>query len=309
MSWRPQRWLSDIGDRINCTPPSNRSVNTGALCLWTAQKIHESAYDKQKMASAVANLHSGNNARFNAEVLSWDSRPFVHEASAGAAKAIRSRLDAQETPQDGYQVLEIGCGTGILSFLLAKDERIKRIVAVDAAEGMINVLKTKIAKDQEVGHKLFPLAILLEDPEDPALPPAESGQGTQKFDLITSHLVLHHIPDLKSVLETMYRCLAPGGSVMLTDFENVSDESRRFHPAAKMDGVARHGINASEMTDLMKDVGFLDVDVKAHWIMDKTVEKYPGEFEKEHGAKTAREFSDLGETMKFPFVLCYGVKG
>ncbi|KXT18306.1 hypothetical protein AC579_973 [Pseudocercospora musae] len=245
------------------------------------------------MASAVANLHSGNNARFNAEALSWDSRPFVHEASAGAANAIRARLDRLQTPEAGYEVLEIGCGTGILSFMLARDERVRRIVCVDAAEGMINVLKTKVEKDKEVGEKIVPLAILLEDAEDMALPPAANGNGRQKFDLITSHLVLHHIPNLKSVLETMYACLAPGASVMLTDFENVSAESKSFHPASKMDGVARHGINAKEMSEVMKSVGFQQVDVRAHWTMDKTVERYAGEFGKEDGAKTAQEFSKL----------------
>ncbi|KXT00221.1 hypothetical protein AC578_7017 [Pseudocercospora eumusae] len=254
------------------------------------------------MASAVANLHSGNNARFNAEALSWDSRPFVHEASAGAARAIRARLDKLQRPEGGYEVLEIGCGTGILSFMLARDERVRRIVAVDAAEGMINVLKTKVEKDKEVGEKIVPLAILLEDAEDMALPPAATGNGRQKFDLITSHLVLHHIPDLKCVLETMYGCLARGGFVMLTDFENVSAESQRFHPASKMDGVARHGINAKEMTELMEGVGFQDVDVRAHWTMDKTVEKYEGEFGREDAGGT-----NVGETMQFPFVFpAYG---
>ncbi|EME88603.1 uncharacterized protein MYCFIDRAFT_209855 [Pseudocercospora fijiensis CIRAD86] len=262
------------------------------------------------MASAVANLHSGNNARFNAEALSWDSRPFVHEASAGAARAVRTCLDELQAPEKGYEVLEIGCGTGILSFLLARDKRVRRMVAVDAAEGMINVLKTKVEKDKEVGDKIVPLAILLQDPEDAALPSAATGNGRQKFDLITSHLVLHHIPDLKSVLETMYGCLAPGGCVMLTDFENVSSESKRFHPASKLDGVARHGINAKEMGALMKSVGFQNVDVRAHWTMDKIVEKYEGEFGKEDdGAKTAQELGKLGETMQFPFVLCYGMKG
>lgn len=158
------------------------------------------------MASAVANIH-GVNSRFNAEALSWDSRPFVHEASLAASQAITSRLPKLALPEDGAQILEIGCGTGILSTLLCHHSKVARIVAVDAAEGMIDVLKTKLElqKNDVSKRKILPLALLLEDPEDPALPPNPAGrQGRRKSNIITSHLVLHHIPDLRSVLQKMY---------------------------------------------------------------------------------------------------------
>jgi ubiquinone/menaquinone biosynthesis C-methylase UbiE len=252
------------------------------------------------MASAVSNLHAGNS-RFNAEAAAWDSRPFVHEASKGAADAILARLKDVPSPSDGLQVLEIGCGTGILSFLLAANSRVARIVAVDAAEGMIDVLKEKLRRPGAPGN-ILPLALLLEDPDDAALPSGPDG-GRQKFDFITSHLVLHHIPELRPVLQTMYGCLKPGGRLMLTDFEDFGPKAKRFHPASKMDGVARHGINATEMKALLEDVGFDDVEVKPHWTMNKRVEKFDGEFgDNGHAA------DGLGEIMQFPFVLCYGVK-
>ena len=90
---------------------------------------------------------------------------------------------------------------------------------------------------------------------------------------------------------------------MLTDFEDFGPEAKRFHPASKMDGVARHGINAKEMTELLQEVGFEDVDVKPAWTMKKTVEKFEGEFGKEGVCEDG-----MGEVMEFPFVLCYGVK-
>lgn len=260
------------------------------------------------MASAVANLHAGGNARFNDEALSWDARPFVHEASREASHAIAARLELLPPSENGLQILEIGCGTGILSFLMATNPRIARIVAVDAAEGMIDVLKTKLEKDPVVRRKIVPLALLLEDPEDAALPAAEDGSGRQKFDVITSHLVLHHIPNLKSVLQTMHGCLKPGGCLLLTDFEDFGPEAKRFHAASKMDGVARHGINVKTMTELLQEVGFENVSVRPQWTMEKTVEKYEGEFGSSH-----KEFADAakaqaGEIMQFPFVLCYAVK-
>ncbi|KAK3640776.1 hypothetical protein LTR56_011653 [Elasticomyces elasticus] len=251
-------------------------------------------------AQATSNLRgaSNGNARFNDEAKSWDARPFVHEASQAAAKAILERLKA--LPKQPKQVLEIGCGTGILSFLMAP--QVDRVVAVDAAEGMIEVLKQKLQKP-DAPKNIVPVAVLLEDPNDRALPPADDSRPEnerQKFDLITSHLVLHHIPDLQSVLKTMLGCLALGGRVMLTDFEDFGPQAKRFHPASKMAGVERHGINAKEMAELMRDVGFAAVDVKPAWTMSKRVEKHDGEFG-DAGPKP-----ELGEIMDFPFLLCYG---
>lgn len=252
------------------------------------------------MASAVANIRASGNSRFNEEAKSWDNRPFVKEASAEAEKVISARLKQLKRP--AKQVLEIGCGTGILSFLVAP--HVERIVAIDAAEGMIDVLREKLQRDG-APKNILPVAVLLEDPEDSSLPPADKGKpdGPRlKFDLILSHLVLHHIPELDGVLKTMIGCLEPSGCVMLTDFEDFGKEARRFHPESKMDGVARHGINAKQMTELMENVGFVNVNVAPQWKMEKTVEKFPGEF----GSKGQPQTDDQGETMDIPFVVCYG---
>jgi 2-polyprenyl-3-methyl-5-hydroxy-6-metoxy-1,4-benzoquinol methylase len=255
------------------------------------------------MASAVSNLRSvsNGNERFNQEALSWDSRPFVHTASQRASIAILEILNKQGSKPK--QVLEIGCGTGILSYLIAP--HVVRVVAVDAAQGMIDVLKQKLTKP-DAPSNIVPVAVLLEDPEDRALPPAAANEpdgARQKFDLITSHLVLHHIPDLEEVLRTMFGCLAPGGKVMLTDFEDFGPEAKRFHAASKMAGVERHGINATQMTEILQKIGFANVSVKPEWTMEKKVEKFAGEY----GDKGAPE-AGMGETMHFPFVLCYGEK-
>lgn len=181
---------------------------------------------------------------------------------------------------------------------------VERIVAVDAAEGMIDVLKQKLQKE-DAPSNILPVCVLLEDPEDDSLPPADGGKPDgprQKFDMITSHLVLHHIPDLKGVLKTMLGCLAPGGKVMLTDFQDFGPEAKRFHPASKLDGVERHGIDVEDMTKLMGDVGFVNVSCQPEWTMVKSVEKFDGEFGKE--GKPGGE--GQGENMEFPFLICYG---
>lgn len=148
---------------------------------------------------------------------------------------------------------------------------------------------------------------MLEDPEDKSLPPADPSQPDgprRKFDLVTSHLVLHHIADLRAVLATMYGCLRPGtGQVALTDFEDFGPEARKFHPEAKMFGVERHGIKAGAFAGLMRQVGFVDVEVAAQWTMDKEVERVPGEW---GGAKLDKRPVEGAEVMAFPFLLCRG---
>ena len=251
---------------------------------------------------SAANIHDGGNERFNAEAAAWDSNPFVHAMSLEAWKAIQAFAPSLFTGAKRPDVLEIGCGTGLLSLETAP--AVNRLVAVDAAEGMIDVLLSKLA-EPGAPKNVTPLAILLEDPEDKRLPPANEADPTGpriKFDLITSHLVLHHIPDLKSVLKTMLGCLKEGGMVALTDFEDFGPEARRFHPEAKMHGVERHGIPREWMAGLMREVGFIDVKVEVGWEHEKIVERFPWQFKGKIGG-------GQGELMKFSYVVCLGKKG
>ena len=260
------------------------------------------------MATAASSLHAASgNERFNAEAGAWDNNPFVHEASKQALlKAILPRFPALKNPPGptGVDVLEIGCGTGLLSCITAPYA--KRVVAVDAAPGMIDVLTTKL-KQPESPKNILPVAALLTDPEDKTLPPADENDpdGPRlKFDLITSHLVLHHIADLKAVLNTMLGCLKDGAFVALTDFEDDGPGARRFHAQSKLTGVERHGIHAETMEALMYEVGFVNVKVERAWSMDKNVEKFAGEF----GDKGKATQSGQGEIKSFPFLVCKGEK-
>ncbi|TPX11271.1 uncharacterized protein E0L32_001089 [Thyridium curvatum] len=248
---------------------------------------------------------SEGNERFNADAASWDANPFVAAMSLEAWAAIQ-RFCPALFPADAHDadkrpdVLEIGCGTGLLSLEMAP--RCRRVVAVDAAEGMIQVLAAKLGKPG-APQNVVPLAILLEDPEDERLPPAGGGGARLKYDLITSHMALHHIPDLRSLLTTMLGCLKPGGMVALTDFEDFGPEAEKFHPKAKMPGVERHGINRQWMEALLKEVGFTDVKVSVAWDHSKMVEKFTGEFGDDGSPKEGQ-----GEMMKFPYVICMGKK-
>lgn len=263
-------------------------------------------------------MTSANNTRFNAEALSWDSNPDVQLATSLGHKAYLAHLPPADVLST-YNVLDLGCGTGLLSLALAPS--VRSVTAVDAAEGMIAALESKLSSppalppapdSSDTNNQTHPtpakitnvraVCALLQDPDDPCLAidpvtgtaPEEGGRA-RRFDLVVSHLVLHHIPDLAPLFKTIHGCLAPGGKVMVTDFENFGPAARLFHPEAKMDGVARHGIERGEIARVLEAAGFVDVRVETAFEMGKKVETEPGS-------------GVLGPVVVFPFLICEGTK-
>ncbi|KAM7203582.1 S-adenosyl-L-methionine-dependent methyltransferase [Rhypophila sp. PSN 637] len=234
--------------------------------------------------------------RFHEEASQWDSNPSVQRATSLAHQALLSRLSSSPKDIPTYDVLEIGCGTGLLSLSLAPS--VRSITAVDAARGMIDVLKSKLETTHTHIKNVLPVSALLEDPNDERiqLDPVnrEPTPENRRFDLITSHLVLHHIPDLQPLLSLMFAALKPStGKIMLTDYESFGPEARKFHPESKMDEVERHGIERAEMTRLMEDAGFVDIKAEVAFEMEKPIETFPG--------------SGIMEgKMTFPFLVCEG---
>ncbi|KAJ4287860.1 hypothetical protein N0V88_007571 [Collariella sp. IMI 366227] len=196
-------------------------------------------------SAAFSTMTDANTTRFNAEAVSWDSNPDVQLATTLAHKAYLSHLPAPDILST-YNIMDLGCGTGLLSLALAPS--VRSVTAVDSADGMIAALEHKLSVAEDTEGRfgnVKAVCALLEDPDDERIatdPVTGMGGKGRRFDLVVSHLVLHHIPDLERLFKTIHGCVAQGGRVMVTDFEDFGPEARKFHPESKMDGVERHGI-------------------------------------------------------------------
>ena len=90
----------------------------------------------------------------------------------------------------------------------------------------------------------------------------ESGKDVPyRFDLVVSHLTLHHIPSMGRLLATLKDCLRSGGMLALTDYEDFGPDAIEFHAESKRSGVERHGIKKGENEDIIDGVGFNEVVV------------------------------------------------
>jgi SAM-dependent methyltransferase len=226
------------------------------------------------------------NQRFDEEAAEWDNDPYTVAASKQALGAMLKYVSNLKHGLEALDILEIGCGTGLLSLLVAPYAH--SLTAVDPSSGMIKALEAKLAVNPSVSN-IKPVCGLLLDSDDPKIQtPSVSGDSPKRFDLVISHLVLHHIPSLSEALKTMHGCLKPGGQIALTDFENFGPEARKFHAECKMEGVERHGITRKEMETLMEESGFVEIRVDEGFRMNKPVES--------------------GGLMEFPILICLGKK-
>lgn len=163
----------------------------------------------------------------------------------------------------------------------------RSLLGVDLAGGMVAAFNAKVSSSQLTN--LTAIETLLTDPDQPevqsaarallshsANPPSSSSAAADKepirWHLLTSHLTLHHIPQLAPFLTTCHASLHPGGLIALTDFEAVGPESVLFHPATKRADVERHGIDRADIARLAREAGFVDVRVETAFVLEKEIE-------------------------------------
>ncbi|KAF2188964.1 S-adenosyl-L-methionine-dependent methyltransferase [Zopfia rhizophila CBS 207.26] len=252
------------------------------------------------MATTAASLEV-NNLRFNAEAAAWDSNQKHVESVEKAYDAIKRYVPAfADGSSKNLDVLEIGCGTGLLSFKLAP--HVRSLVGVDTADGMISAFNQKVAAlPNPEKANLAAVNVVVQEADDVHVQGAAAALATRRgesghdapyrFDLIVSHLTLHHIPSMPAILATLFQCLKPGGRIALTDYEDYGPEAIAFHPASKRPGVERHGLKKEEIEMIIDGTGFNEVKVEKAFVLNKEVEA--------EGGKPVRE-------MDFPFLICLG---
>ncbi len=113
------------------------------------------------------------------------------------------------------RVLDVGCGTGVISMHLAR--RGATVEAVDHSPDMLGVARAKAERAGLEQRIRFQVADIRELFYEDA-----------SFAGVTCQRVLHHIPDPATVLAEVHRVLAPGGFFYLSD--TVADST----PAARV---------------------------------------------------------------------------
>lgn len=176
---------------------------------------------------------------FDEKAATWDDDPSKVERARVVAEAIGTAVPLS----GGTRLMEYGAGTGLLSQELA--EKVGPITLVDPSGGMREVIAAKVAAGAlPAGSRIWDLDLSTDPlPDD-------------RFDVVASMLVLHHIPDLEAALRGLAAILDTGGRLCLVD---LVAEDGSFHG----EGFAgHHGFDTGELAEQVRRAGLAEVEVR-----------------------------------------------
>jgi len=184
---------------------------------------------------------------FDIKAAGWDQNPMIWNRANAIANEIKRRLPLNNR----MTALEFGAGTGVTSFIL-KDS-LKEITLMDNSREMVKIMDEKI---KETGVKnLKTVNFNLE----------HENYNVAKFDLVFNQMVLHHITDIRDILNKFFNLLNPGGFLALAD---LYPENGSFHG----EGFTGHkGFDPAKLSELLSKAGFNNISHRQCFVINKEI--------------------------------------
>ncbi|WP_157244900.1 class I SAM-dependent methyltransferase [Nonomuraea typhae] len=164
----------------------------------------------------------------------------------GRRREAFTRLAALAGIRPGHAVLDVGCGTGYLTRIMAPViGPAGHVTGVDPSPPMI---------DHARRHAPGNCAYIVGEGQDLDLP-----DGT--FDVVTSSLAVHHMPVAARgrAVQEMYRVLRPGGRLLIAEFRPPAHPLLR-RLTGMLSGPAMRHEPRDLLGELIPDAGFEVVD-------------------------------------------------
>jgi 2-polyprenyl-3-methyl-5-hydroxy-6-metoxy-1,4-benzoquinol methylase len=186
---------------------------------------------------------------FDREAAQWDANP----GRVKLANEVADAIIRESAPARDMDVLDFGCGTGLVTLRL--QPLVRTILGVDSSRGMLGVLEGKI-RAQGIPNARTRFVDF-----------EKGGRIEGRFHLLVSSMTLHHVPDTAGLFKQWHELLLPGGLLCCADLD-ADDGS--FH--SDDTGVFHAGFDRKHLKKLLLSAGFHDIRDTTATTMIKDVE-------------------------------------
>jgi 2-polyprenyl-3-methyl-5-hydroxy-6-metoxy-1,4-benzoquinol methylase len=176
--------------------------------------------------------------RFDEGAASWDSRDYRVRLAESVNGAIRKEVKLSGE----MEVLDFGCGTGLVSLPLAGE--VAGLTGVDNSSGMLAVFMEKAA------------TLKLDNVRGLNLNLEGGDQLPGSYHLILSSMTFHHVQDVQALIRKLYESIRPGGYLCVADLDS---DHGLFHSDNM--GIHHFGFERDTMRSYFLDTGFTDIRV------------------------------------------------
>lgn len=172
--------------------------------------------------------------RFDIAAKEWDTKPTSQLVAKATSEKIRENISL-----DNKEILDYGCGTGLLAFSISDEAKL--VTGMDNSAGMVEVFNQKA---QEFGF--YNIKAVQHNIDNEELP-------QNAFDIIVTSMTLHHILNPNDFFIKCKKALKPNGYLCISDLD---EEDGTFHEKHKNDGVHHFGFSKAQMAQFYTNNGY-----------------------------------------------------
>ncbi|WP_068250588.1 class I SAM-dependent DNA methyltransferase [Janibacter corallicola] len=191
---------------------------------------------------------------FDEKAATWDDDGDKERQSGEIARGIT----AAASPAGGDRLLEYGAGTGLVTQALLEATPGLLVTLADNSTGMREAIGNKV----EAGALPPDTRVWDLDLESDPVP-------EDRFELIVTSMVMHHVKELETVLRGFATMLEPGGHLCIADLDH---EDGSFHDH---DFEGHHGFHRSEVEASLTAAGLVEVHIGDGTSIEREDGTYP----------------------------------